>query len=70
LWVIERALAARSVSRALVATDDARIFDCVTSGGFEAVMTRERHATGTDRVAKSRAISTPRSLSMFRETSR
>ena len=52
LWVVERALAARSVSRALVATDDARIFDCVTSAGFEAVMTRERHATGTDRIAE------------------
>ena len=52
LWVVERALAARSVSHALVATDDARIFDCVTSAGFEAVMTRERHATGTDRIAE------------------
>src|SRR5207244_12330804 len=52
LWVVERALAARSVSRALVATDDARIFDCVTSAGFEAVMTRESHATGTDRIAE------------------
>ena len=52
LWVVERALAARTVSRAIVATDDARICDCVTSAGFEAVMTRERHATGTDRIAE------------------
>ena len=52
MWVAERALSARSVSRALVATDDARIFDCVTSAGVEAVMTRERHATGTDRIAE------------------
>jgi len=52
LWVVERALAARNVSRAIVATDDARIFDCVTSAGFEAVMTRGDHATGTDRVAE------------------
>ena len=52
LWVIERALAARSVSRAIVATDDARIFDCVISAGFEAVMTRGDHATGTDRIAE------------------
>jgi 3-deoxy-manno-octulosonate cytidylyltransferase (CMP-KDO synthetase) len=52
LWVVERALAARNVSRAIVATDDARIFDCVTSAGFEAVMTHERHPTGTDRVAE------------------
>jgi 3-deoxy-manno-octulosonate cytidylyltransferase (CMP-KDO synthetase) len=52
LWVAERALSARSVSRAIVATDDARIFDCVTSAGVEAVMTREGHATGTDRIAE------------------
>ena len=52
MWVVERALAARNVNRAIVATDDARIFDCVTSAGFEAVMTRERHATGTDRIAE------------------
>ncbi len=52
LWVVERALAARTVSRAIVATDDARIFDCVTSAGFEAVMTRSDHATGTDRIAE------------------
>ena len=52
MWVVERALAARSVSRAIVATDDARIFDCVTSAGFEAVMTSAHHATGTDRIAE------------------
>lgn len=52
MWVVERALAARTVSRAIVATDDARIFDCVTSAGFEAVMTRAGHQTGTDRVAE------------------
>jgi 3-deoxy-manno-octulosonate cytidylyltransferase (CMP-KDO synthetase) len=45
-------LSARSMSRALVATDDARIFDCVTSAGFAAVMTHGRHATGTDRIAE------------------
>lgn len=52
LWVVERALAARTVGRAIVATDDARIFDCVTSAGFEAAMTHERHPTGTDRIAE------------------
>jgi 3-deoxy-manno-octulosonate cytidylyltransferase (CMP-KDO synthetase) len=52
LWVAERALAAHSVSRAIVATDDARIFDAVSSAGFEAVMTRNDHASGTDRVAE------------------
>lgn len=43
---------ARTVSRVIVATDDARICDCVTSAGFEAVMTHERHSTGTDRIAE------------------
>jgi 3-deoxy-manno-octulosonate cytidylyltransferase (CMP-KDO synthetase) len=52
LWVAERALTAHSVSRAIVATDDARIFDTVTSAGFEAMMTRADHASGTDRVAE------------------
>ena len=52
LWVAERALAAHSVSRAIVATDDVRIFDAVTSAGFEAMMTRGDHASGTDRVAE------------------
>jgi 3-deoxy-manno-octulosonate cytidylyltransferase (CMP-KDO synthetase) len=52
LWVAERALAAKSVSRAIVATDDARIFDTVTFAGFEAKMTRDDHGSGTDRVAE------------------
>jgi 3-deoxy-manno-octulosonate cytidylyltransferase (CMP-KDO synthetase) len=52
LWVAERALAAHSVSRVIVATDDARIFDAVTSAGFEAEMTRGDHASGTDRIAE------------------
>ena len=52
LWVVERALAAQSVSRAIVATDDQRIFDTVTAAGFEAMMTRGDHASGTDRVAE------------------
>ncbi len=51
LWVAERALAAQSVSRAIVATDDQRIFDKVTAAGFEAKMTSD-HASGTDRVAE------------------
>ena len=52
LWVVEQALGASSVSRAIVATDDARIFDTVTAAGFEAMMTRADHASGTDRVAE------------------
>ncbi len=52
LWVAERALSARTVSRVIVATDDARIFDAVNSAGHEALMTRDDHASGTDRVAE------------------
>ncbi|MEJ7710613.1 MAG: 3-deoxy-manno-octulosonate cytidylyltransferase [Pyrinomonadaceae bacterium] len=52
LHVLERALAARNISRTLVATDDQRIFDVVREAGYEAVMTSEAHRTGTDRVAE------------------
>lgn len=52
LWVLERALAARNVSRAIVATDDRRIQDAVLNAGYEAVMTSPEHASGTDRLAE------------------
>jgi 3-deoxy-manno-octulosonate cytidylyltransferase (CMP-KDO synthetase) len=52
LWVTERALGARNVARAIVATDDRRILDAVQSAGHEALMTRSDHASGTDRVAE------------------
>jgi 3-deoxy-manno-octulosonate cytidylyltransferase (CMP-KDO synthetase) len=51
-WVIERALAARNVARAIVATDDERILEAVKSAGYEAVMTRADHASGSDRIAE------------------
>ena len=53
--VVERALAARNVSRALVATDDERIRDAVRAAGHEAVMTRADHASGSDRLAEAAA---------------
>ncbi|MBA3712969.1 MAG: 3-deoxy-manno-octulosonate cytidylyltransferase [Pyrinomonadaceae bacterium] len=52
LRVVERALAAQCVSRAIVATDDGRIFDVVRSAGYEAAMTSPDHATGSDRLAE------------------
>ncbi len=52
VWVVERSLAARSVSRAIVATDDKRILDAVTAKGFEAMMTSGNHRSGSDRVAE------------------
>jgi 3-deoxy-manno-octulosonate cytidylyltransferase (CMP-KDO synthetase) len=50
--VVERALAASNVARALVATDDERIAEAVRAAGFEAVMTRADHASGSDRLAE------------------
>ena len=51
-WVVERALAARNITRAIVATDDERILETVKSAGYEAVMTRPDHKSGTDRIAE------------------
>jgi 3-deoxy-manno-octulosonate cytidylyltransferase (CMP-KDO synthetase) len=50
--VCERAAAARTVSRVLVATDDRRIYEAVRAEGFECAMTSDRHETGTDRLAE------------------
>ncbi len=50
--VLEAARQARRVDRVLVATDDARIADCVRGAGGEAVMTSPNAASGTDRVAE------------------
>jgi 3-deoxy-manno-octulosonate cytidylyltransferase (CMP-KDO synthetase) len=52
VWVAERAAAASTISRTIVATDDPRIADAVSAAGFDAVMTRADHATGTDRIAE------------------
>ena len=51
-WVVERALAAPNVSRAIVATDDQRILQTVQSAGFESVITSAHHRSGTDRIAE------------------
>jgi 3-deoxy-manno-octulosonate cytidylyltransferase (CMP-KDO synthetase) len=53
--VAERALAARSVARAVVATDDTTVLETVRRFGYEAVMTRADHASGTDRLAEAAA---------------
>ena len=52
LRVLERARAARNVSRAIVATDDRRILEAVRSAGYEAVMTDPAHQSGSDRLAE------------------
>ena len=53
--VAERALSAPTVSRAVVATDDRRIYDAVTAAGHEALMTSPEHASGSDRLAEAAA---------------
>jgi 3-deoxy-manno-octulosonate cytidylyltransferase (CMP-KDO synthetase) len=50
--VYARAKMARRVDRVIVATDDERIVQAVTSFGGEARMTRADHRTGTERVAE------------------
>lgn len=52
LWVAERAREASTISRTIVATDDPRIVDAVSAAGFDAVITRADHLSGTDRIAE------------------
>lgn len=52
VWVAERAAAASTVSRTIVATDDPRIVAAVNQAGFDAAITRADHLSGTDRVAE------------------
>lgn len=51
--VYERAQAVPLLSRVAVATDDERIAACVRGFGGEAVMTRNDHVSGTDRLAEA-----------------
>lgn len=50
--VYERAIESRSATDVIVATDDLRILDAVQAFGGKAVMTREDHPSGTDRIAE------------------
>ncbi len=52
LHTLERAKAARTIDRVIVATDDERIFNAVFESGNEAVMTRADHKSGSDRIAE------------------
>jgi 3-deoxy-manno-octulosonate cytidylyltransferase (CMP-KDO synthetase) len=55
LHVVERALAAGCVSRAVVATDDERVYGAVRGAGYEALMTSPEHASWSDRLAEAAA---------------
>jgi 3-deoxy-manno-octulosonate cytidylyltransferase (CMP-KDO synthetase) len=50
--VVDAARRSTRLTRIIVATDDARIFEAIASRGGEAVMTRDDHPSGTDRVAE------------------
>ena len=50
-WVWERAVQA-GATRVIVATDDSRIAEEMSGRGAEVAMTREDHASGTDRLAE------------------
>jgi len=54
--VAERASRASRLSRLLVATDDPRILEAVKAFGGEALLTREDHPTGTDRLAEAATL--------------
>lgn len=49
LRVYDQALLSEVLEEVLVATDDNRIFDHVTSAGYHAVMTSPKHRSGTER---------------------
>lgn len=50
--VYERCSSASSLDQVIVATDDTRIYDHVSSFGGEVMMTSDRHRSGTDRCAE------------------
>ncbi len=52
LHTVERAKAAKTVGRVIVATDDERILNAVLESGNEAVMTSPGHRSGSDRIAE------------------
>lgn len=56
LWVAEKAKAAHFVDDLCIATDDQRIAKVCIDAGYEVVITRHDHASGTDRLAEVAAI--------------
>lgn len=52
LHVVEKAKQAKMLSDVVVLTDDERILDVVTQAGYQAALTSENCASGTDRIAE------------------
>jgi len=53
LHAVRQAHLAKGVDEVWVATDHQGVYDTVVSAGFQAVMTREDHPSGTDRLAEA-----------------
>ena len=51
VWVAERAMQS-GAKQVVVATDDERIYETVTEHGYQVVMTKADHVSGTDRIAE------------------
>lgn len=51
--VYESSLKSKYLNKVIVATDDERIFDCVKGFGGDAVMTSQKHKSGTDRICEA-----------------
>lgn len=51
IWVAEQA-AKSGAEQVVIATDHVAIFDAAAKYGYQAVMTRENHTSGTDRIAE------------------
>ncbi|WP_421580239.1 3-deoxy-manno-octulosonate cytidylyltransferase [Shinella sp. M31] len=56
---VARRAAAADVGRVVVAVDDQAVFDAVVAAGFEAVMTRVDHQSGSDRIYEALMKSDP-----------
>ncbi len=52
LHTLERTKQARHISRVIVATDSEEVLQIVKASGNEAVMTSEKHQSGSDRIAE------------------
>ena len=55
-WVYEQVLKVKDLDGVWVATDDGRIRDCVAAFGGRALMTREDHPSGSDRLAEAAGL--------------
>ena len=51
-WVYEKAVLSGAADRVIIATPDQQILDVAKNFGAEAILTRDDHPTGTDRIAE------------------